>query len=633
MSAVRFPLSPDRGNPLDRQTFWTTSFRERIWRSINLSMMLVALAALVSFILDYGQYLPARSRHILQIVDVVIVVIFISEMFLKLLIAQRRWEYFRTHFVHFIVIALLVLQLLAIWKLSANTLFWQDLKSLTPGKLAIVIIQIVIGMRLLMEAVEAQRRLARVRIQPAVTMVGSFLVVIVIGTALLYSPRAVPPDDPRGHAAFTDALFTATSSICVTGLTVRETGSQFSTFGQGVILVLIQIGGLGLMTFAAFFALVLGRGLQLPDNMLMRDVLSEDLLGKVGRTVLAILLITFTCEALGAVLLYPVWLGDLSTSDRVYFSVFHSVSAFCNAGFSLFPDNFSRYVANWRLNLVVCSLIVVGGIGFSVQSNLLACLRQALRRLFHPAKPLTISALDTPRTRLALQTRIVLVTTACLILAGALGIFLLERNGQLSPNGQPMPLGHAALASLFQSVTARTAGFNTLSIGALSTATLFLLSLLMFIGASPGSTGGGIKTSTFALLVLNVRTAFRGRDDVETFHRTVPRTFISRVTLVLTLALAVVALSTFLLSVTERDNPWLADSGNFFMRVFFESMSAFGTVGLSTGLTPYLTSAGKIVIVLTMLVGRIGQLALLVYLAQRRFRQDFSYPEERLLVG
>jgi len=608
-------------------------WRERAERIINLSMMVVALVALVSLILEYGQYVPSQYRHILQLTDVGIILIFIAETFVKLIIAKRRWEHFKRHLVHFIVIALLGLQLVAIWGGPGPTLFRGYVESMTPAKLSVVIIQAVIGFRLLLEGVEAQRRLARVRVKPAVTIVGSFVLIIAIGTALLYSPRSVPPESGETHVSFVDAVFTATSSVCVTGLVVRDTGPEFSRFGQGVILVLIQIGGLGLMTFAAFFALLLGRGLQLPDSMLMRDMLNEDMLSRVGRTILAILAITFTCEAVGAALLYPIWPGEMSVGERVYVSVFHAVSAFCNAGFSLFPESFTQYVGNWRLNVVIMGLIVVGGIGFAVQANLLACLKNWLLGLAGKRSRFSLVRSGRPRPRLSLQSRIVLVTTALLIVGGALGVWLLARDGQLMENGQPMGVGKSILASLFQSVTARTAGFNTLETGALSTATLLLLMFLMFVGASPGSTGGGIKTSTFAMLALYVRAAVRRRDEVEVFRRTIPRGIITRVMVVLVLAMGVVTVSVMALAVTERNNAWLAQGGERFMQILFESISAFGTVGLSTGLTRHLTSAGKVVIVVTMLVGRIGQLALLASMGQQRIRQAFSYPEERLMVG
>ncbi len=615
-------------------TGFESVWRERVERIINFSMMGVALAAMVSLILEYGHYVPLQHRYVLQGIDVGIIVIFICETFFKLLIARQRMEHFKHNFVHFLVIGLLVLQLLTVWGLSSHAPFRERLRTMTPGKLCVVLIQVVIGMRLLMEAVEAQKKLARVRVRPAVTLVGSFVCVIAIGTLLLYSPRAVPEGDPVGHIRFIDAMFTASSSVCVTGLIVRDTGAGFSQFGQVVILVLIQIGGLGLMTFAAFFALALGRGLQLTDRMLMRDVLSQALLGRIGRTITAILAITFTFEAIGAALLYRVWQGDISVARRVYLSVFHSVSAFCNAGFCLFSESFTQYAGDWRLNVVVMGLIIVGGIGFAVQANLLRCFNKVVRKLSTRAR-LPSRRVDHPEARLSVQTRIVLVTTAALILTGAVAVMLLEHDGQLAPDGQPMSIAQRIMASLFQSVTARTAGFNTMHTGSLSMTTLFLLVVLMFIGASPGSTGGGIKTSTFAMLALSVRAMIHGRNEVEVFHRTIPKSIISRVTVILILAAAVVIVSTLALSVTERDNEHLqrTGTGNRFIQVLFEAMSAFGTVGLSTGVTRHLTSAGKVVIVLTMLVGRIGPLTMFVSIGQRTARHAFSYPEEHLMVG
>ena len=474
---------------------------------------------------------------------------------------------------------------------------------------------------------EAQKYLARTRVRPALVVVGSFLGIVAIGTALLYSPRAVPLG--REPMPLVDAFFTATSAVCVTGLVVRNTGTDYSLFGQGAILVLIQIGGLGLMTFSAFFALALGGGLRLTERIMMKDVIRHDLLGEVGRALTAILVITFVCEAVGAALLYGVWHGTMSVGERLYYSIFHSISAFCNAGFVLYSNNFEEYTGDVRLNVVICALIVIGGIGFVVQSNLLRVLALRAVRLFRPRhgfRPPQIVP-----TYLSIQTRIVLVTTAALIVVGATGVFLLEWNGQLS--APAMTLGTKVEASLFQSITARTAGFNTLRTGQLSLATLVLLGMLMFIGASPGSTGGGIKTSTFAMLVLTVRAQIRGRDQVEAFHRTIPRDIINRVVVVVTLATMVVAASVLALTISERGSAYLQQQQRDFMQLLFETLSAFGTVGLSTGLTPHLTTAGKIVIMLTMFLGRVGPLTVFVLLGSRALRTGYSYPEEQVLVG
>ena len=605
------------------ESFW----RDRLTRVIDIVMTFVAVVAIVSLILEHGEYLSKENVHILQMLDVGIVGLFVFDMLGKLLIARRRLAYLRQHVVHYTLLGVLVVWLLLARQLHsypAIQTFLNRLNILSVTKLYIVIIQIAIVVRLMIQAVDAQRKLAHTRFQPAHLLVASFVFIIIIGTVLLYSPRATPAARP---ASFVDSLFTATSATCVTGLIVRDTGKDFTPFGQMVILVLIQIGGLGLMTFAAFFAMILGVGMGLKDRMVMQDVLNQYTLGEVGRLVVYILALTFVVEAVGAACLYPVWQGNLSTSGRIYSSVFHSISCFCNAGFCLYSESFQAYGANAYLNTVACLLIVVGGLGFAVHRNLLAALRTAWHKF---PLPFSRRRLLEPvgRVKLTLHTKMVLTVTVVLIVSGTVVVYLLESDGVLSG----MTPGEKALASTFQSVTARTAGFNTVDTSKLSNASLVFVSFLMFIGASPGSTGGGIKTVTFAMLLVAVVTTIRNRSNYEVFHRTIPWPLINRAVVVATVAGVVVATSTILVSTFERDTRMNGELLSL-KQIFFEIFSAFGTVGLSTGITPMLTSAGKVTIILTMLVGRIGPLTLVLALGQGLRRADYDYPEENVMIG
>ena len=357
------------------------------------------------------------------------------------------------------------------------------------------------------------------------------------------------------------------------------------------------------MTFTSFFALVLGKGFGFKDRGLLQDILSYRRLGRIGSLLLSILIITFIIEAAGALLLYSQFLPRYGASaSSAYFALFHSVSAFCNAGFTLFPDSFMSYRANLGINLIMSSLIILGGLGFMVITNL---------------SRWAYSSLKEKRESLSLQSKLVLLVSGLLIVTGMSLILLGETTENLS-------FKEKLLGAYFQSVTARTAGFNTLNISGLSISSAFLLIILMFIGASPGSTGGGVKTSTFATLIFTIKSMAQGKNRVEVFRRTIPRLIVYQALCVIILALGWIAISTFILTLTENTP---------FVNILFEDLSAFGTVGLSRGLTPNLTPVGRVVIILTMLVGRIGPLTLALAIGGRKISELYEYPEERIMIG
>ncbi len=475
--------------------------------------------------------------------------------------------------------------------------------------------------------------------------VGSFVVVIGAGTLLLWGlPGA------RGEGAapitFLDALFTSVSATCVTGLTVRTTGADFSRFGQTVILVLIQIGGLGLMTFAAFFAMAVRRGIGFTDRLLLRDMLNVDPLNTLGRLLAGVVTVTFLAEAAGAALMFGKFTvpGDparlLPPADQLYYATFHSVSAFCNAGFALYPDNWMPFRSHPLMNGVIMAEIVLGGLGFTVILNVLGLtgsvthrLRARLRR-----RPLTEEEEGEEerreKPRVSLQTRVVLSLTAVLVLGGALLLWVFERDGSMADLD---PLS-AVLACLFQSVSTRTAGFNTVDLAGLQAGSLYLMVLLMFIGASPGGTGGGIKTVTAAVLVRSVTALARGRRRVEMSRRSLPVEVVAQAIVVVTLSALVVFLGSLLLCLTEAD--YISADGVAgpppFLAVLFEAVSAFGTVGLSCGsdggLTPRVSDMGRIILMALMFAGRIGPITLVLAMG-RRTGAAYEFPEERVMIG
>ena len=435
-------------------------------------------------------------------------------------------------------------------------------------------------------------------LSPNQILVLGFLGIIIIGTYLLRLPVA---SSGGKSIELLDAVFTATSATCVTGLIVLDTGNDFSIFGQWVILILFQIGGLGIMTFSTMFAFLLGRKISLRQRLIIQESLNQFSVGGLVRLAKYIIVFTIFFEGLGTVFLYLHWHQLAGIHNPFFLSFFHAVSAFCNAGFSLFSDSLEQFNLNIGINLIFSILIVFGGIGFLV-----------LVELFEFPK----------RQRLSLHSKMVLVVTIILIVIGTLGIFLLERNN--SDTLQPLMLKGRILGSLFQSTTARTAGFNTIPIGQLGNATLFLIIVLMFIGASPTSTGGGIKTTTFSIAFLWMYYTLKGRRHLYLFCRQISNKILSNAWAILMLSMSWIFITTLLISYFEEFD---------FIELLFEIVSAFGTVGLSTGITSQLSPAGKIIIILTMFLGRLGPLSLALSLIVDRHPESIQYPEEHVMVG
>jgi len=441
------------------------------------------------------------------------------------------------------------------------------------------------------------------RLKPQQLLILSFLCAILIGTIILALPAATKGE---GRLSLVDSLFTATSATCVTGLIVQDTGSCFTPLGRWVIFALFQAGGLGIMTFSTLFAVMIGRKLSFYESDAVTTTLGQHHIFDPGKLITSILGITLTFEALGTALLFFRWRavtdwGVLETLER---SVFHSVSGFCNAGFSLFRDSLTGFQADPFINIIMIFLIVLGGIGFLVIMDLMH---------FFGKKG--------PAKRLTLQSKIAITTSCVLILAGAALLLIVERNNVLAGMTWPERL----LGSFFQSVTARTAGFNTLPIGKLAVPSLLFIIFLMFIGASPGSTGGGIKTCTFAVVLASVTAMFRNRDRAMIFGRSVPRNIIREAMVIFFLALAWIFAAAILFTHFS--------GGNDLVRSLFEITSAFGTVGLSTGITGSMNTACKLLITATMFVGRLGPLTLMMAVAFGERTDKYIFPQENVMVG
>lgn len=441
-------------------------------------------------------------------------------------------------------------------------------------------------------------------LRPAHYLLLGFAGAILLGAILLWFPVST-----NGKPiSFVDALFTSTSAVCVTGLIVVDTGTKFTLLGQIVILILIQLGGLGIMTFSVFFMILLGKRISFKGRMAIHDSFSHSPFKDFSGMLKAIFTLTFGIETLGAIALTFLFVKDFPLKQSIYLGVFHAISAFCNAGFSLFPDSLMRYQSSVGINLVFMLLIVLGGLGFLVLIDL--------------------PALFDKRHRLSLHSRIVLMTTGALILGGALFIFVAEYSNQLAG----LPTKGKILAAFFQSVTPRTAGFNTLDYAKLTHATLFFTLFLMFVGASPGSCGGGIKTSTFSVLILLVWRRIHGHRRVSVFQRTLPQEVTDRVIVITFLAFVAVFLATLLIVMVESWGVSFEKSSRHLINGLFEVVSAFGTVGLSTGITPVLSPVSKVILVLVMYLGRVGP-ATVAFSMHPQEEEHFRYAEESVMIG
>ncbi|WP_242868905.1 TrkH family potassium uptake protein [Desulfotomaculum copahuensis] len=438
----------------------------------------------------------------------------------------------------------------------------------------------------------------KISLTPAQILVLGFAGVILAGALLLMLPVSTMPGRQTG---FLTALFTATSAVCVTGLVVVDTGTHWTAFGQVVILVLIQVGGLGFMSMATLFFVFMGRRIGLRERLVIQESLNQVNVAGVVRLVRAVLIFTVITEGFFALVLAARWSFDYGWQRGLWLGVFHAVSAFNNAGIDIIGGfrSLTGYVNDPVITLSVAFLIILGGLGFAVVLELYNFRRTR---------------------RLSVHARLVLRVTASLLLGGTVLFALLEWRNVLGS----LPLYGKLLASFFQAVVPRTAGFNSVDIAALGDATLFLMIILMFIGASPGSTGGGIKTTTFGVLGITVWSMAGGREDVELFRRRIPPWQVYKALTVFLLSVFLVVLVSLLLCITERSR---------FLEALFETTSAFGTVGLSMGLTPHLSPAGRVLIILTMFAGRLGPLTLAYALAQRRRKSAVRYPEEKIMVG
>jgi len=441
------------------------------------------------------------------------------------------------------------------------------------------------------------------KLSPGGGVILSYVAAITLGTIIL-SFAFVSTGE---RLSLVDALFTSTSAFCVTGLTVVDTGKDLTSVGQVLLLLMIQLGGLGFMTFSVFLFITLGTGLGSRERYLMQETFANAPIGDIYTLLKSIFLFTFLIEAAGALVLFIHWMHEFPAGRALYLALFHSISAFCNAGFSPFSDSLMSYQGDVVVNLTFMLLIISGGLGFFV--------------LYEVS---LLRSLKLKRRQFSLHTRMVIYSTAILILFGVVCFYLLESRNNL--HGFSVTQG--ILASFFQSVTARTAGFNTVDFSTLSTATLFIFLFLMFIGASPGSCGGGVKTTSLAVLVALMYNRMKGCGVVNLFHRTVPGEVVTRAAAIVLLAILSISFFAALLMISQPKA-----TTEHFLQYLFEAFSAFGTVGLSMGATANLNALGKLILVILMLLGRVGLLTVAYAIVGREGRVTIQYNEENVMIG
>lgn len=455
-------------------------------------------------------------------------------------------------------------------------------------------------------------------INPALLFVYSFLFIIFLGTGLLMLPNAT-----YTGITLTNAFFTSTSAVCVTGLIVVDTATYFTPLGQVFIIVLIQIGGLGIMTFTSFFGYFFKGGASFGNEFLLKELINEEKIGEIFNTLLKIIILTFTIEAIGALLIYYTVPASLFTGNlaAIGFSVFHAISAFCNAGFSTLSSGLYQpgFRMNFNLHYIIGFLIIIGGLGFPIVFNYARLFRHHLKNKYNQIFKKT-KYIYVPKIILV-NTRIVVITTLLLILGGFIFFMFSEYNHSLSG----LSLAGKVAGAFFASVTARTAGFNTVDLSMLAPVSILFFMFLMWVGASPASTGGGIKTTTFAVAVMNFVSLAKGKGRVEVFGRELANESVRRAFAVIFLSFAVIIMATLILVVT--------DGVLGLTNILFEVISAFGTVGLSLGITSQLSTSGKWIVIVTMFLGRVGTLTLLVGFFRKLRSFQYHYPKENIMIN
>lgn len=588
---------------------FTQEQRRTIRLVLDAMMGIIGMGSIAALIAEFGFYLAAEHMVVINVTVRILITLFILQEAVRWGIAVRPKQYLQERWPELAIVVVIVLQLLfpSLLHAIAFTLV-PDLRIEQVTLISLAATQATIVFSLVIKAIRYNRLIATVKLPPGALFIISFALIIVIGTLLLLLPRATTTGISVG-----DALFTATSAVCVTGLIVVDTATAFTPLGKVILLGLIQVGGLGIMTLTTFFAIFFSGGMSVRERLLMSAVLSEDNIGEISFILLRIALLTFSIEGAGSVLLYWTQGGSFwSFNPYLFYScVFHSISAFCNAGFSLFSAGL--YDVSLRSNYgyisTIMLLIVFGSLGFTVLSESLRTMKFWKPRIYRI------------QNRLSVFARLALITTGGLIVAGTAAIFFFESSASFASLSAIDRLFH----SLFLSITCRTAGFNIWPIEVLSAPTALVMMMLMWIGASPGSTGGGIKTTTLAVAVLNIHNTLLERGRLEIFFRQIAPDNVRKAFTIILLSVFFIGAATVILVFIEP--------GKAPLDLMFEVISAMSTVGLSRNITAFLGDGGKAILIATMFVGRVGVLTVLYALVKPAGELHYKFPEENILVG
>ncbi|HEY4652659.1 MAG TPA: potassium transporter TrkG [Pontibacter sp.] len=554
---------------------------------------------------------PVTLQHLYYVIDGILAV-FVLIYLLRILYTFERLKFIRRTWFEGTLMAIILVNLVGTYLLNLPVIYtvFESIGIPLSVELYRIMVSLYMLMLLIIELLETKVHLKALQVKPAVTFLLSFISLIVMGTALFMLPKmtTVP-----GGMRFIDALFMATSASCITGLVVVDPGTYLSFSGQVVLLVLVQLGGLGVMTFATFFAMLMRSGIGIRHHVAMHEIMESESISFTRGLLRKLIGMTLTIEAFGSVLVFMSWGNDIVFADlgtKIFYSIFHAVSGFCNAGFSLYAEGlYSDVLRNaYILHLALALLIILGSLGFPSMIDLFS--PSALRERLHA-----------PWRNWKLLTRITVYTSIGLLAFGTVTFFLLEYFNTLAG----LNFAEALVTAFFQSATTRSGGLHTVDMSVISVPALLIMMMLMFVGASPGSMGGGIKTTTLVVIMLSVWATIRGKKNIEIGNRTVPASVSYKAFAVFTFA---VVFNIFFLIILT-----ISDSQFDVIRLAFEQVSAFATVGLSTGITAGMSDVGKVVLILSMYIGRVGTLTLALAISTRAYSTAYKYPDAHLAIG
>ena len=576
------------------------------FKYIHYTAFVLSLVGILAFIADLGFSQSEQTQWLLNVFYFIVLAMGMLATVLRYLTTHRE---FKLSVVLFDIGSILFtltavyLHVSKAWQEHLHSIFYDD-----------IWINLAVFFSFIREFSELKMNYKRTILNPAQLFVISFLTVILLGALLLMLPNAT-----YQGISFTNALFTATSAVCVTGLIVVDTGSYFTLFGQTIIVALIQIGGLGILTFASYFSYFFKGVSSYENHLVLSDMTNSKKLGEVFSLLKYILLITFGIEFIAAILIYTTIDSQHfnSSFEQLYFSAFHAISAFCNAGFSTLPNSLYEggFRFNYSLQLVLICTFVLGGLGFPIVVNIKNYLKYRIATIFKKKKQ------QFKPWVLNLNSRITLITTASLSIIGFVLFYILEYSNTLAEHDG---FGKLVVA-LFGATTPRTAGFNSIDTAAMSFPALMMVILLMWIGASPSSTGGGIKTSTFAIATLNIFSLAKGKDRIEVFRREIADSSVRRAFAIISLSLIVIGTGVLIISISDPEKSLIS--------IAFECFSAYSTVGLSLGITGSLSMTGKLVIIAIMFIGRVSMLSIIIAFFKKEKHKNYNYPTEEITIN